>query len=189
MGYLSIKHIISSSGERLKVLVDSYSGTPLYYPNLYITSQIRGSSTSVASILSFISAMKVLFSWCSEYSIDIEERWTRGKWLTLWEIDSLRDYCSLDQREIENKSSKLKAVKRDGQAVVADPTKYVRMPFIAEYLKWLASVMGADRSCKTSMSEVATMYWRIRSNRPKTKSRLDTLRDDKGSNFRMGCCV
>lgn len=180
---LKVKHIVGSSGERLKVVVDSFSGVPLYYPNLYITSQVRGSSKSVASILSFISAMKVLFSWCSEYSVDLEERWVRGKWLTLWEIDSLRDFCSLNQRELETRSSKVRALRsgiRASEAMVGGPTKYVRMTFIAEYLKWLASVMGAGRNCKDSSSEIVAMYRRIRSGRPKTKSRSDIPREDKG---------
>lgn len=46
MHRLMTKHFVSDNGERLKALVNKESGLPLFYPNLYITSQIRGSSQS-----------------------------------------------------------------------------------------------------------------------------------------------
>ncbi|ODS23688.1 hypothetical protein AB835_07770 [Candidatus Endobugula sertula] len=94
MDALATKHIVSSNGERLKLLVSRSSGIPLCYPNLYITPQIRGRSKSIATTQSFITSMKVLYSWNHEFSIDLEGRWACGKWLTVWEIDSLRDHCS-----------------------------------------------------------------------------------------------
>ncbi len=46
----STKHIILSDGERDKLLVNADTGIPLYYPTLYITSQIRGDAQSVSTI-------------------------------------------------------------------------------------------------------------------------------------------
>ena len=38
---LMTKHVVSDKGERLKILVNKESGLPLFYPNFYITSQIK----------------------------------------------------------------------------------------------------------------------------------------------------
>lgn len=183
MDSLATKHIVSADGERLKLLVDSSSGVPLFYPNLYVTSQIRGGAKSVATIQSFITSMKVLYSWCAEYSIDLEVRWVKGEWLKVWEIDSLRDHCSLTLRRAGVKPTKvvnIKQAKREVSRMVDSPTKYVRMTFIADYLKWLAEVMGAAKSDKQQKADVESMYKSIKAHRPKKKGRSDIAREDKG---------
>ncbi|WP_426576496.1 hypothetical protein ACP179_18970 [Xenorhabdus stockiae] len=106
------KHIVSETGERLKLLVDGSSGVPLFYPNLYSTSQIRGAAKSIATIQSYITSMKVLYSWAAEYSVDIEDRWKRAEWLKVWEIDSLRDYCSLPLRSPSEQNEKIVNIKQ-----------------------------------------------------------------------------
>ena len=182
MDALAAKHIVSADGERLKLLVDRSSGVPLFYPNLYVTSQIRGGAKSVATVQSFITSMKVFYSWCAEYSIDIESRWKSGEWLKAWEIDSLRDHCSLTLRGggKPTKVVNIKLAKREMSRTVGSPTKYVRMTFIAGYLKWLAEVMGAAKSDKKQKADVESMYKSIKAHRPKKKGRSDTAREDKG---------
>ncbi|MEJ1355672.1 MAG: site-specific integrase [Candidatus Sedimenticola sp. (ex Thyasira tokunagai)] len=183
MNGLATKHIVSGGGERLKLLVVSSSGLPLFYPNLYITSQIRGGAKSVATIQSFITSMKVLYSWSVEYSIDIEDRWMSGEWLEIWEIDSLRDHCSLALRSSPVNSKKVVNLKQGHGGIaksVDSATKYVRMTFVADYLKWLAEVMGARKSDKARKAEVDAMYKSIKAHRPKKKGRSDTAREDKG---------
>lgn len=185
MDALATKHIVGASGERLKLLIDSASGVPLFYPNLYITSQIRGGSKSVATIQSFITSMKVLYSWSVEYSIHIEDRWVSGEWLKVWEIDSLRDHCSLTLRSAAVRPTKvinIKQVKGKISRTVDSPTKYVRMSFIAEYLKWLAEVMGAGKSDKQHKADIEAMYKNIKAHRPKKKRRTEIAREDKGLN-------
>lgn len=183
MDSLATKHIVSEDGERLKLLVDSSSGLPLFYPNLYATSQIRGSAKSAATIQSFISSMKVLYSWCTEYSIDLEERWVRGEWLKVWEIDSLRDHCSLALRGVGAGPSKVVNIRRIRgklSRTVDFPTQYVRMTFIADYLKWLAEVMGGARSDKKQKADLESMHKSIKAHRPKKKGQSDVAREDKG---------
>lgn len=183
MDSLATKHIVSADGERLKLLINGSSGVPLFYPNLYVTSQIRGGAKSVATIQSFITSMKVLYSWCTAYSIDLEERWVRGEWLKVWEIDSLRDHCSLTLRGAGVKPTKvvnIKQAKGEVSQAVDSPTKYVRMTFIADYLKWLAEVMGTAKSDKQQKADVESMYKSIKAHRPKKKGRSDIAREDKG---------
>lgn len=180
---LAARHIVSRQGERLKLLVDAASGIPLYYPNLYITSQIRGGAKSVATIQSFITSMKVLYFWCDEYSIDVEGRWSRGEWLKVWEIDSLRDHCSLALKGasvVDKKVVGIQHRRERAQEGVESPTKYVRMTYIADYLKWLGELIGSGTLAEGGKSEIDTMYKSIKAHRPKKKSRADIAREDKG---------
>ncbi|WP_445496132.1 tyrosine-type recombinase/integrase [Photorhabdus sp. SF281] len=179
---LVTRHIVSETGERLKLLVDGPSGVPLFYPNLYNTSQIRGASKSVATIQSYITSMKVLYSWAAEYSVDIEKRWKRGEWLKTWEVDSLRDYCSLPLRSPSELQEKVVNI-RQGRPVISasvnSPTKYVRMTFIADYLRWFADML-TKTSSKNLKIEIEAMYKSIKSHRPKMKGRSVISREDKG---------
>ena len=177
------KHIISKTGERLKLLVDGSTGVPLYYPNLYITSQIRGAAKSVATIQSFITSLKVLYAWSLEYVIDIESRWVSGEWLNVCEIDSLRDYCSLSLRGHYIQLKKvidLNKIRRNNVENVDSATKYVRMTFIADYLMWLGEILGLQRLDKDCKAEIVAMHRSIKTHRPKHKGRSNTAREDKG---------
>lgn len=157
---LSTKHIVSNDGERLKILVEQATGVPLFYPNLYITSQIRGGCKSIATIQSFITSMKVLNCWSAKYSIDIERRWKCGDWFQIWEVDSLRDFCSRVLRDSSIEFSKVTNIKkqiRSAERKVDSPTKYARMTFVADYVKWLSYVMGAAKYDKKHKIDVETV--------------------------------
>lgn len=179
---LATRHVVGRSGERLKILVDKRSGVPLFYPNLYVTSQVRGGAKSVATIQSFMTSMKVFYSWCADYSIDIERRWAQGEWFKIWELDSLRDHCGLPLRLVPPRMDKVVRIRRSSKLStvnVDSPTKYIRMTFIADYLKWLAEIVLAERA-GTRAPEVDAMYRAIKSRRPKKKGRNHTSREDKG---------
>ncbi|EGI8358196.1 site-specific integrase [Salmonella enterica] len=176
---LAVRHIVSETGERLKVLIDSSSGLPVFYPNLYSTSQIRGAAKSVATIQSYFTSIKVLYSWAIEYSVDIEERWRQAEWLKVWEIDSLRDYCSSPLRLHSGLKSKISNISNRRPVTslsVNVPTKYIRMTFIADYLRWLAELL-MKTSSRTLKNEMDLMYKNIKSHRPKKcrvyKSQVD----------------
>ena len=58
-----IKTFIMQSGERYCLLIDRTTGTPLYYPNLYVTTQIRNNGKSVAAMESALSSINVFLSY------------------------------------------------------------------------------------------------------------------------------
>ena len=191
----STKHIIMSDGERCKLLVNANTGIPLYYPTLYITSQIRGGSRSVSTIQSFITSLKVLLRWLDHYSIDIEERFNRKEFLTLQEVESLRDFCKKPLKEKEPKKSNVIALKRIREGArmamsqktpcVYSHTQYNRMTFIADYLKWLAEILAKERHDRADKNHISAMYKRIKAHRPKKKRRTNRERDEKGLDLKI----
>ncbi|MBI9091113.1 MAG: site-specific integrase [Desulfobacterium sp.] len=186
----STKHFIMDNGERYKLLVNATTGIPLYYPTLYITSQIRGGGQSVSTIQSFITSLKVLLRWLDHYSVDMEERFRRKEFLTLQEVESLRDFCKKPLKEkVPEKSNviALKRTKEGARMAVSKPspgvyshTQYNRMTFIADYLKWLAEILTKDRYNTADKNHISEMHKRIKAHRPKKKRRTNRDRDEKG---------
>ncbi len=191
----STKHIIMGDGERYKLLVNANTGIPLYYPTLYITSQIRGGGQSVSTIQSFITSLKVLLRWSDHYSLDMEERFIRKEFLTLQEVESLRDFCKKPLKEKEPEKSNVIALKRIREGArmamskttpgVYSHTQYNRMTFIADYLKWFAEILTKDRHDQADKSYITAMHKRIKAHRPKKKRRTNRDRDEKGLDLKI----
>jgi len=191
----STKHFIMGDGERYKLLADAKTGIPLYYPTLYITSQIRGGGQSVSTIQSFITSLKVLLRWLEYYSINIEERFIQKKFLTLQEVESLRDFCKKPLKEKELKKSNVIVLRRTQEGArmavpkkfpgVESHTQYTRMTFIAHYLKWLAEILAKDQHHKTDKNHITVMYTRFQAHRPKKRGRRNKDRDEKGLDLKM----
>jgi len=191
----STKHIILSDGERYKLLVNANTGIPLYYPTLYITSQIRGGGQSVSTIQSFITSLKVLLKWLDHYSVNMEERFRRKEFLTLQEVESLRDFCKKPLKEHLPEKSNVIALKRNKEGArmaVSKPspgvyshTQYNRMTFIGNYLKWFAEILTKDLYGKADKNHITAMHKRIKAHRPKKKRRTNRDRDEKGLDLKI----
>ena len=126
-----LKRITFNDGERSVLLVDR-SGIPLYYPNLYISTQIRSASLALGTIKVSLVALQVLERWQLEFNIDLVQRFRCYKYLDDRELDSLRDYCGLrkDRGNQKNNVVQLKSKKID----VSRNTQYQRMSVIANLL-------------------------------------------------------
>lgn len=54
-----IKSFIMKGGERYCLLVNSATGLPLYYPNLFLITQVRNKSLSTSAMESSLAALSV----------------------------------------------------------------------------------------------------------------------------------
>ena len=68
----AIRSFVLPDGERYCLLIHAPSGVPLYYPTLYVTTQIRNASTSVSVLEAALSAINILFAFCRERKINLE---------------------------------------------------------------------------------------------------------------------
>jgi len=126
------------------LLVDS-SGLPLYYPNLYVTTQVRNKSLSFSAMESTLSGISVLNRFLDERGGDFQLRFHEGRFLDDSELDAIRDYCQIKFRtRTTREDSKgvftLEELQWSDEKVSAE-TEYVRLTVIAKYLKWLAEQM------------------------------------------------
>jgi len=171
-----VKSFIMKSGERSCLLVDKVTGLPLYYPNLYVTTQVRNKSLSVASMESALTSINVLLTFCNERDIDLEARFLRREFFQLNEFDAIRDHCQLKFIQARSDpagnvvSMSSKGRKKD-QPKIGTVAEYVRLTHIAEYSKWLAEVLLSTSMDRDSTRDIEKMLRGLKSRRPERKGR------------------
>ncbi|MBN2866765.1 MAG: site-specific integrase [Thiotrichales bacterium] len=169
---ISIQSFVMESGERYCLLVESDTGVPLFYPNLFITTQVRNASLSFASMESALSSISVLLKFCNERQIDLVERLRSSTFFQLNEIDALADYCqfNLSGKVAANKVVRLAKARKPR---VANETVYRRLSVIAKYLEWLGTLLSV--SSAVDQKKLGALVKKIRSRRPVKKGRNQSL--------------
>ena len=89
----TLKAFVMESGERYCLLVDQQTSLPLYYPNLYITTQVRNNSLSFSAMETALAGIAVLLKYFEGVGQSIETRFQNGDFLETNELDGIRDYC------------------------------------------------------------------------------------------------
>ncbi|MCI4411621.1 MAG: site-specific integrase, partial [Thiotrichales bacterium] len=156
-------------GERYCLLVDSVTGLPLFYPNLFVTTQIRNASLSFSAMESVLVGVSVLIRFCQHAGIDLDKRFQRKEFLVRHEIEALADFCQLKLRQ-EPISQKVISIAHKKERLVASQTTYVRLTHIARYLAWLPSVMSPQLT-REHNDKLRDMVLMIKTRRPVKKGR------------------
>jgi len=168
------KTFVMSSGERYCLLVDSV-GSPLYFPNLYLTTQVRNRSLSFAAEQSTLNGISVLYRFLDERDESIERRFYKGKFLNDSELDGIRDYCQISFRNVSTAQGAGKVQALNPYYLPAKKvgveTEYVRLTVIAKYLAWLAGQLIASSNEKATALQIVKMEKALKSRRPVKKNR------------------
>jgi integrase len=171
MSEFSQKTFVLSSGERYCILINGDTNHPLFYPNLYITTQVRNKSLSFSTMESNLNSIAVLLRFMSSNGDDIEKKFQCNDFLKIHELDAIRDYC---QEKIEKKFLKSNVIHfpvRDKKNdKVGKQTEYTRLTNIANYVKWLAGTLSTSKD-KNIVSEIKIMFDGLKARRPVTKYR------------------
>ncbi|WP_289993604.1 site-specific integrase [Photorhabdus laumondii] len=168
----SINTFIMNSGERYCLILNKKTGIPLYYPNLYITTQIRNRSSSISTVELVAGAISLFCNFLYERNINIEQRLRSGVNLSMHEIDALRDYCEKKTRLQKTLSNNIRSKK-----VVSSATKYFRLTNIANYISWLGSILF-DTSVHRR-SEVKDLVVKIKARRSKIRNQNRLINKEK----------
>lgn len=151
------------------MLVDS-QGMPAFYPTLFITSQIRGGDKATATMEQYLYSIKVLYRTCERFSIDLVERITSLKFLSMRELDEIRDECKRKRPAMagaENVISLKKGYKQKGQSVAAS-TQHTYLTRIAHFLKWLCEhLLAAKRFNRETAERIRALESAILARRPR----------------------
>lgn len=174
-----LKTFVMISGERYCLLVDPESGVPLFYPNLFVTTQVRNAGLSVSSMQTALVAINVLYSYCTAQRLDIETRLESGEYLAEHELDGLRDFCqrSFKRSSEPNKNnvfsirSGIRVGRAHGVSVVKPAVAYTRLSLIADYLSWLSKILVRGALNKDRSAMVERMCSGLRGRRPLTRGR------------------
>ena len=172
-----VSRFIMDSGERFCLVVDRSTGLPLYYPNLYLTTQLRNRSVAFATLEAEASHLIVLLRFLDRRSIDLDERLFNGQFFHGHEIDALCDFT-------QKKLSKLPSSTPPGRMLTVDESfetvskgaQYSRLTAIANFLGWYAK-HRLDRGEEAVFDQINSLCEQIKARRPKNKNMAEKRRD------------
>lgn len=170
-----ITTFIMDSGERYCLIIDRLSKLPLYYPNLFLTTQLRNSkSSSLSSITSAANHLVVFFRFLKYKKIDIETRIRNREYFEIHELDDLRDFTQR-QFSIKNTYNVIRnrlnlENPKNNENIVESSTQYMRLTTIANYLSWFANHIISHPSFNES-NQINRLEVQIKSRRPSRKGR------------------
>ncbi len=179
---------VLASGERALFLLDS-RGCPLFYPTLFVTSQLRNAGAPANTIKNKLAHIVVLLRWQDERKRDLVDDFRSGRFLTVADIVSLRDFTQRDMRDVREANKPVSGGYRHGvallegrtaqsmpSAAVGGPQQYNRLTTIADYLAFVAAVVTQHKGLAEDVTQIERMAERIRKHRPRGLSR--SLDDD-----------
>lgn len=166
------KSVMFEDGERSCVVVD-LDGMPLYYPNLYLTTQVRNRSLSSSTIANVVGDICVFLQILEERRIDLIDRFSMGCLLESHEIESLRG--DLQKRLLPDAAGKVPSCFAEG-VYVSKEIVHARVNVAAKYIEWLA---GRYLKAPADPERLGGVLKAIRDIRPINKNR-NTLNRQKG---------
>jgi len=168
----AVKTFVMESGERYCLLIDKNNGLPLFYPNLFLTTQVRNRSLSYSSMESALSGISVLMRFMKERNEIIEDRFRSGDFFNINELDAIRDFCQIRFKssltESDNGMFTLFELREYDDKVSAQ-TEYVRLTIIAQYTKWLAEQFNNNN--RLTKLQITEMEKGLKTRRPVRKNR------------------
>jgi integrase len=171
-------HVLGE-GERVPMLHDE-RGLPLFYPTLFATAQLRNAGAAVNTIRNKLADLVVLLRWEQVHGRDLVAEFRSGRFLTVADVVSLRDFAKLDMRDLKPAVDRAKK-RSDGvvdfldakvasiptQAAIGGQQHFNRMSTFADYLEFTASVVTQHQNSSQIAQDIARMAGAIRKHRPR----------------------
>lgn len=174
-----LKSFVMTEGERYCLLVEKSTGLPLYFPTLFVTTQVRNRSLSLSAMQSALSGIAVLLKFMFERHEDIEDRFKQKQFLEINELDAIKDFCQIkfSNRVIKTDSSGVFALSelREFDEKVSSQTEYVRLTVVSHYVKWLAELLSGEAWDKNVALRISKMAKGLLERRPVKKNRNNGL--------------
>ncbi|ELU7888511.1 site-specific integrase [Salmonella enterica] len=170
---LRINSFILSSAERYCLVIDNSTKLPIYYPNLFITTQIRNSSKSVSTMISAAASLIVLLNFINERNINLEERILTKKFFSLSEFDDLRDFTQ--KRHVSENISKVVSISKKKDTFITSQSHYNRLTVIYKYIEWL-SLEITENQDKLFINNLNRCLRSIKAQRPAKKGRNNLIK-------------
>ena len=170
-------HVLAE-GERVPMLHDE-QGVPLFYPTLFATSQLRNAGAAVNTIRNKLADLVVLLRWEQANRRQLITEFRDGRFLTVADIVSLRDFAKLDMRELISVGDggkegstvvdflEARISSSQALATIGGQQHFNRISTFADYLEFLASVVTQHQSSSRIAQEIVQMASTIRKHRPR----------------------
>lgn len=147
-----VETILTSSGERLPVLLSRRSGIPLFNPTVWAVAELRGRNVASNTILQALRSLVLLYIVLDIKKIDLNQRLAENKFLEAGEIEEIVRVCkstltatlesSPDQTEFHQRKvlslekARMSMTRRKLGTDVEPSTTAIRLNYIREFLVW-----------------------------------------------------
>ncbi|WKV52169.1 tyrosine-type recombinase/integrase [Dickeya fangzhongdai] len=165
---IGINSFLLDSGERYCLIMNKETGQPLYYSNLYLTTQIRNRGYSISTIESIAVNIALFYRFLNERNISIENDIIQYKYLSNADIDRLAMFMSkkFALGDVTNK-----------KIFVSKQTLYRRLNNIAGYLFWLSSILIKSNN-REHVNLSLKMVHAIKERRPRNNKRYNDRNEE-----------
>lgn len=134
MNDIKINKFLLDSGERYCIVMNKSTGLPLYYPNLYLTTEIRNRGYAIATIESRAIIISLLYRFLEKEKINIDLYILSGKFFQRADIEKLVAFLS--------RTSDSKNGMYTKSVFVSKKTLCNRLDNIIHYLSWLTNELS-----------------------------------------------
>lgn len=168
-----IKKFVMSNGERGCLILDRETQLPVYYQNLYLTTNVRNRSATASTIEIVATNLLILSNFLKSRNINIIDRIETKGFLNVAEVDDLIRYAR--QRFDKQKITNVRLIKMEQ---VAKRTFSYRIHVFSSYLNWLCGLLHSIKGIHAKY-EVECFIENIKAHLPLNKSLGVNDRKDK----------
>ena len=175
---------IMDSGERYCIVVDRSSGLPMYYPTLYLTTQIRNRGDAFSTMMTTASNLVMLLRFVESRGINLEQRFLTKDFFKPYELDDLRDFAQLKQSTPTSSSLSNPWLEDATTDTVDNGTQHSRLTTFANYLRWYAMHILKTTELEV-VEQINAMADQIKMRRPSKKGRNSDFQDRSLSDVQL----
>ncbi|MCG5498640.1 tyrosine-type recombinase/integrase [Ectothiorhodospira variabilis] len=169
-----VTRFVMDSGERYCLLKEQATCLPLYYPNLYLLTQLRNRSVAFATIEAEAAHLAVFHRYLIRRGINLDERISTGMLLRDFELEDLyhftqRKALKVSTDVLDNSLFMLEELEESTDPV-GSSTHYARLTATANYIQWLARHL-LENPPKDYAEQISSICNQIKERRPSRKNR------------------
>lgn len=183
MSCFNLEISIFDNGERYPALVGE-DGMPHFHVTLWVTSRLRSKGCSQSTITNKLYSIKKLLAWEESEQKDLFSQFQQGNFLKLNDIEKLKSFLSINiqlqksaKRTQRNKIIQLGKISIQQSSIPSNGNshQYNTITSVKDYLVFLAELATQFNSTIESNQEIEKMEKMLKSSRPKSKSKSDTV--------------
>ena len=174
-----VRTVRLESGERLPMLLCGESGAPLWHPTLFLVTELRATGLATNTLEQAARAVMIAHQVFRHLGINIHERISVGRLLTLDEVDILTRLAGLRQEELDSiiegeessrvkpsrvvtlEQARMRSTPKTPEQVGSE-TKATRLAYIRDYISWLTTgrrlKLDVDHAHHSGLHEAAQTF-------------------------------
>lgn len=140
----------AGTGERLAILLRGENRQPLYWPNLFATTQLRVRSLATNTIRRALQNIGFLYQWAETRNLDLDHLLVHGDFLSLSQVEQLANDLRYSRRYLVTERARqgrarlrsleqIRKSKTPVRVAVGAGEAAVRITDAARYLEWHAT--------------------------------------------------